>query len=152
MGCSSWLQSNVFGLVCLNKWIFFWFSSAVNSIVSSFWVYSFRMSFQVAGFNNRGSARLWMEKTGRFGGLLQVSGVYFSNPFFDTSQDICAVNSHINCLPHLCCREYLPFFFQNKQFAREKDSRTPLQLLSQLIADIGQYASSRYVPHYIMAL
>jgi len=40
-------------------------------------------------------------------------------------------------------REYLPFFFQNKQFAREKDSRTPLQLLSQLIADIGQYASSR---------
>jgi len=39
-------------------------------------------------------------------------------------------------------REYLPFFFQTKQFAKEKGSRSPRQLLGQLIRDLEHYASS----------
>ena len=43
------------------------------------------------------------------------------------------------------CREYLPLFFKNEEFARIQDDRTPLQLLSQLVADLCEYASSRFV-------
>ena len=42
-------------------------------------------------------------------------------------------------------REYLPFFFQTKQFAKEKGSRSPRQLLGQLIRDLEHYASSGLV-------
>ena len=92
-----------------------------------------------------------LPEEGKFVSLLRVLQLRVLHPLYctqatcETYHIVQTTHLHVTLTVNVHCREYLPLFFKNKEFARVQDDRTPLQLLSQLIADLCEYASSRLV-------